>query len=245
MSDNECLTPLGNAESVFTRCERKRYRATCQRCDQGGYHGNRWEAHHVLPVMVFGQITDPFIHECLAATPFDINETYAMAGLPKLTAFILYFQRDKTMPFKRKQEKTVTMRRWRHVDQYTNQAHIPIEFPGDLPVHNPCNWGHLEYSDEVDKRLKKRIWDKLRQMKKQKNHPKPEGIRNMLLAEVRFFWGDWADIGNGPGGGGFSGVEANLRNRYGKAKDGWWKPLCMSRNVTSAPSSPSLRKDPP
>jgi hypothetical protein len=236
---NDCLTPQEDWKGVFEKYQSKDYRSECQGCGRG-YHGNRWDAHHILPGVVFGQVTDPFIHECLRSTDFDINKPYAMGGLPKLTAFILYFQKDETMPFIFDREQTVTMRRWGTVKQYANQATQSIEFPGDLPVHNPCNWGHTDYNDEVAARLEDNIWTTLRAMKEENQHPKPEDVRAMLMDEVAHFWGELVKQGQGPGGGGFSGVEANLRNRYDKASDGWWKPLCMSKKVTKAPASPSL-----
>ncbi len=235
----DCLKPQTDWKGVFQKYESREYRKECESCGRG-YHGNRWDAHHVLPGVVFGQITDPFIHECLRATDFDINKSYAMGGLPKLTAFILHFQKDKTVPFVHDREKTVTMRRWGTVQQYANQAHLKVEFPGDLPVHNPCNWGHTEYNGEVAARLKSNIWTKLEALKEKNKHPKPEAIRQMLMNEVTHFWNELVSIGAGPGGGGFSGVEANLRNRYDKAQDGWWKPMCMSRQVASAPMSPGI-----
>jgi hypothetical protein len=236
MSD-DCLTPQEDWKGVYEKSED--YRKNCGGCGRG-YHENRWDAHHVLPGVVFGSITDPFIHECLRATDFDINQAYALGGLPKLTAFILYFQKDTTVPFKKRREKTITMRRWGKVAQYDNQAHIPVSFPGDLPVHNPCNWGHTEYNKEVDDHLTKNVWKTLQNMKKKKKHPTPEQVKALLMEAVEYFWGELVAIGKGPGGGGFSGVEANLRNRYDKAKDGWWKPMCMSRKVKAAPVSPSL-----
>ncbi|QSQ21989.1 hypothetical protein JY651_43750 [Pyxidicoccus parkwayensis] len=236
MSD-ECLTPQEDWKGVYVKSED--YRKNCGGCGRG-YHGNRWDAHHILPAVVFGSVTDPFIHECLRSTDFDINKAYALGGLPKLTAFILYFQKDPTMAFKKRKEKTVTMRRWGKVQQYANQAHIPVAFPGDLPVHNPCNWGHTDYIKDVADYLESNVWASLRSMKKKNKHPTPEQIKALLEQAVTDFWDDLVSIGQGPGGGGFSGVEANLRNRYDKAKNGWWKPLCMSKNVKSAPVSPSL-----
>jgi hypothetical protein len=226
-------------KSVFYKYESEAYRKTCETCNRG-YHGNRWDAHHVLPGTVFGQIADPFIHECLALTEYDINESYSMAGLPKLTAFILYFQRDRTVPFQADKEKTVTMRRWGTVEQYQNQAHLPVVFPGDLPVHNPCNWGHTEYNDEVAEYLEANIWDKLVEKKEAEEHVSTEFIKTELHEAQAIFWSRLESIGKEPGGGGFRGVEANLRNRYDKSRDGWWKPLCMSSRVTSAPMSPGI-----
>lgn len=236
MSD-DCLKPNQDWTGIFHKS--KDYRDQCANCNRG-YHGNNWDAHHVLPYTVFGQITDPFIHECINATDYDINRPYSMAGLPTLSAFVLYFSEDNTIPIEKEKEMTVTMRRWETLKQTINQAHKP-EFPGNLPVHTPTNWGHTDYNDDVALYLDQKIWKNLRDLKAKKKHPKPEAVKSLLMKAQAHFWSELQRIGNGPGGGGCVGVEENMRNRYDKAKDGWWKPMCMSEKVTSAPTSPSLR----
>ncbi len=222
------------------------YRKGCDKNGCGrGYHGNRWDAHHLLPCETFTGLIQ-FIRDNLDASGYDINKPYSMAGLPKLTAFILYFQKPPpgvaALPFKKRSEKTVTMRRWGKVRQYDKDKHKPIAFPGEWPVHNPCNWGHTEYNTEVFDHLDGLIFDPMRQ-KAAKNPPEhftPDQVKGMLESARDLFWTQLQTIPTEPGGGGIVGIEANLRERYGKAKNGWWKPLCMSRSAAK-PTSPSLR----
>jgi hypothetical protein len=223
---------------VFYKYEREVYRKTCKGCSRG-YHRNRWDAHHVLPGVTFSSITDDYWLKCLRVTDYDINEDYSMGGLPKLTAFILHFQRKaQAVEYKRKLETTVTMRRWGKVRQYAKDKQFPIDFPGNFPVHNPCNWGHLEYEEDVMTHLNDIVFAPLQ---KQVPHPPPKNVKKELETAQSTFWGILVAIANGPGGGAHVGIEDNFRNRYGTAKDGWWKPMCMSRRVDEAPSSPSLR----
>jgi len=215
------------------------YRSNCSGCGRG-YHGNRWDAHHVLPAVCFSWVTDSFVLACLDLSDYDINKAYSMAGLPKLTAFILALQSDSSIPYQCSHEMTVTMRRWGTVKQYANQACMPIVFPGNFPVHNPCNWGHTEYSKAVTDHLKTEIFKPLSKKKKKNQHFKPEDVAAQLKAAQAKFWGKLAVRGSLPGGGGCMGIYENFKHRYGKAKNGWWKPMCMV-DLPSPPSSPSLR----
>lgn len=244
---NDTHNPSGEHEGVFEKSSSVEYRQTCKSCDKKSesYHGNRWDAHHILPGVVFSNARsdDPngFIIECLNATEYDINAAYSLAGMPKLTAFILYFQRDRTMPkFDASKEKTVTMRRWGKVKKYKSQKDIPIAFPGDIPVHNPVNWGHTQYNEDVDEHLTSEIWNALRKKKKKKKaHFKPEDLKDKLTSAKDKFWKKLLKRGKGPGFGEHKGIEANLRHRYDRGSEkGWWQPLCMAK--VDMPTSPSL-----
>jgi len=101
------------------------------------------------------------------------------------------------------------------------------------------SFGHVKYNEEVDKYLNNKIWKPLMKKKKKGEHFDPEIVRDKLIKAQQRFWNELVKRGNGLGGGGHSGVEANFRNRYGSAKNGWWKPMCMV-DIASAPVSPSL-----
>jgi hypothetical protein len=231
----------GNYLGIYYKFESRVYRKTCEGCEnKRGYHSNRWDAHHILPGVSFSNIptSDTFAHDCLKLTDFNINETYAMGGLPKLTAFILWYQDQAGVEYDESKEMTVTMRRWKTVKQYQNQLHMTVEFPGDFPVHNPVSFGHFDYNKEVTDYLNKDIFQKL---KASEAHPKPREIKQMLIDAKDAFWEQLEDLGKGVGGGGLKGIDKNFRNRYGKAKNGWWKPMCMSKAVKSAPASPGIK----
>jgi hypothetical protein len=237
MADNDHFTS-GDYKGTYYKYKSKEYRDICEGCGRG-YHGNRWDAHHVLPGTCFSQIptSDTFAHDCLKITDYNINKEYSMGGLPKLTAFILWYQKQPGVEYIESLEKTVTMRRWGEVKQYANQATLPVVFPGNFPVHNPVSFGHVDYNEEVTDYLNKEVFQKL---KDSEAHPKPQDIYGQLNTAQSRFWGALVRQANGAGGGGLRGIDENFRNRYGKAKNGWWKPMCMSKAITSAPASPGL-----
>jgi hypothetical protein len=185
---------------------------------------------------------ESFILRNLEATDYDINKPYSMAGLPKLTAFILWAQYKDKIPYEHEMETTITMRRWRTVRQYKKELAKPIAFPGEWPVHNPTNWGHTQYNEEVTTYLDSQIFDPMREKAAQKppKHFTKKQVEALIKVARNHFWKQLRDIPTEPGGGGLVGIEKNLRNRYGRAKNGWWKPMCMSRS-TPRPTSPSLR----
>ncbi|MEK6750494.1 MAG: hypothetical protein AABY83_15045 [Pseudomonadota bacterium] len=213
------------------------YRVDCESCNKG-FHGNRWEAHHILPGVVFCDL-DSFVKECLGVTDYNINKPYSMAGLPNLQSFILYFQKDSTVPFVKANEKTTTMLKWGSIAKKTNEAAIPIAFPGDFPCHNPVNFGHVKYNANVADYLEENVWVVLLKKKAKNVHFKPQDVKEELEDAKDHFWKDLVKRGKGLGGGGCLGVEQNIRNRYGTAKNGWWKPLCMA-DVPEEPVSSSL-----
>lgn len=236
MSD-EHKDEVADRVGVYYKYKRKDYRSECQGCGRG-YHSHRWQAHHVLPGVVFGDL-DEYVEKCLAVTDFNINKSYSMAGLPTLKAFILYFQNDSSFPIFKAKEKLVQMRRWGDIRVYKYQKDIPLTFPGNFPCHQPVSFGHVIYNDDVKARLNRKIWKPLKKNKKQGKHFDPKDVRDQLISAQQYFWDGLVERGSGAGGGGHTGIEANLRNRYGSSKSGWWKPMCMAE-VGSAPVSPSL-----
>jgi len=228
-------------KGVFDRDDQ--YRKICEkRGCKGGYHGNRWNAHHILPAEVFKGLPD-FILQNLKETNYDINKKYSMAGLPKLTAFILWAQDDPEMPdFKRAKEPTITMRRWGKVKQYQNELHKKIKYPGEFPVHNPCNWGHVQYDKDVLTHLNRSLFNEMRTKanKKPPEHFTPKQVRTQLDRARDKFWTQLKTIPKTPWAGAVSGgIKSNLRKRYAEAKAGWWKPMCMIEDAPR-PVSPSL-----
>jgi hypothetical protein len=160
-----------------------------------------------------------------------------MGGLPKLTAFILFFQHTN-MPYEEDKEKTVTMQRWKKVKQYAYQKKkkVPIVFPGNYPVHNPVNWGHNQYNEDVLDKLDEAVFDKLREKKDKKKHYKAENLKEQITNAKNTSWANLLKRGKMIGCGTNAGIEANLRARYSANNDGWWKPLCMAD--VDEPASP-------
>ena len=233
------IDPVRDRVGVYYKYKSSNYRDECGSCGRG-FHGHRWEAHHVLPCVVFKELA-PFVNECLGVTNYNVNKPYSMAGLPNLSSFILYFQNDPTVPIDTSKEKVTAMKKWGTIKKKDNENRIPITFPGNFPCHNPVNFGHAIYNEDVSGYLKKNIWNELMRKKREDKHFKPKDVKGKLEDAKTHFWNILVSRGSGVGGGGLSGVESNMRNRYGKAKNGWWKPLCMA-DVASEPVSPSLFK---
>lgn len=233
-------------KGVFHRDDK--YRKTCKKSCKGGYHGNRWNAHHILPAETFAGLPD-FIMRNLQDSTYDINAKYSMAGLPKLTAFILWAQRQKNpdgtpaYPYEEAKETTVTMRRWGTVEKYKNQTNWPVEYPGEFPVHNPVNWGHVKYDKEVAAFLEDELFKKMRQKaaKKPQEHFTPQQVKAIINRARDKFWSQLTTIPKSSPPGAVPGgtIADNLRHRYDTAKDGWWKPMCMVEKA-KRPISPSL-----
>jgi len=218
-------------KGIFYKTEE--YRNTCKSCGRG-YHGHRWDAHHILPAVSFQNIDEEFQINCLKITEFDINEKACMGGLPKLTAFILALQADMPItPAQRALELTTTMKRWGTVDPYkvdVKRLGKAATFPGNFPVHNPVNWGHTVYNSEVTSYMINQIFNLLQEGEE---HPEPKDIKSQLETAVTTYWSILTGIGESLGG-----TKFNLENRYGATKDFWWKPLCMSPAITEPPASP-------
>jgi hypothetical protein len=224
MSDDEHFDAVRDRTGKYYKTSN--YRTNCETCGKG-FHGQFWEAHHILPYEVFKNIKDPFILQCLGVTNYDINNKYSMGGLPRLDSYILYYQNDPSMPpLDKDLEKQVTMAKWGDIDKKYPKR--PATKPKDLPCHNPVNFGHTVYNKEVFTYLNQKIFRKLLKKKKQNAHFAPENVRSKLMKAKNHFWDKLKERGTLAGGGGCVGIEENLRHRYGKAKDGWWKPLCMT-----------------
>lgn len=240
MSNSDCQ-PKGQKKGCFVKAESRVYRKTCEGCDKG-YHGHRWDAHHILPGVVFTWAQegdeDSVIVDCLNVTDYDINKAYSMAGLPRLTAHILHYQ--TILPaYQEKKEKQVTMRRWGTVKPYRSQAHLksPTD-PGNFPAHNPCNWGHTRYNKEVLRMLDGRIFDELRRKKKDREHFTPKDLKEQIAAVKDDCWKLLEARAHQEGIPTKKGIKANLMARYDEDNHGWWKPLCMTD--VEEPASPSL-----
>lgn len=220
---------------VYYKESRYTYRKNCEGCGKG-YHSHRWQAHHILPGTCFTGL-DSFVKECCGVTDYDINADYSMAGMPTLKAFLMYFRGQSTKA-KRGNESAAQLKRWKKIRTYDYQKGIPVTFPGNIPCHQPVSFGHAVYNGDVSAKLKKDIWNKLKKKARDEDHPEPEDIKSKIVKVKNHFWNDLKARGGGAGGGGLSGVKDNFLERNGKAKSGWWKPMCMA-DVNPAPTPPA------
>jgi len=222
---------------VYYKYTSSSYRKHCLNGCKGGFHKQYWQAHHILPGTVFNTIDDPdgFIKKCLGVTDYNINHNYSMAGLPRLRDYILYFKYVENQKPDSDKEKISVMKKWTKIKKKNKEK---IEYPDDFPVHNPVSFGHVIYNADVKKYLKTEIFDKLEKKTNQGGHFEAEDIKSKLeLARDHF----WEKNLNKPGaamvgGGGCIGIKDNFKHRYGKSKNGWWKPMCMAK-VRKEPGS--------
>jgi hypothetical protein len=227
----EHYDPVRDRIGVYYKYASSDYRKECEKSCCGGYHAHWWEAHHVLPGTVFSDLED-FIKQCLGITNYNINKPYSMGGLPQLNAYILYFQK-RDVEYDASKENLKHMERWSTLGRIKAMKKTQVRFP-DYPVHNPVSFGHTLYNEEVDEYLDNKIWDKIREKKENNQHWKPENVRQKLVKTKDRFWNLLKNRKNIPGGGGIIGIKENFENRYGNAKNGWWKPMCM----TDVPAEP-------
>jgi len=231
MSDSH-FDPVRDRVGTYYKYSSDDYRKECKKSCCGGYHGHWWEAHHVLPGDVFSGL-DGFVNSCLGITNYNINKPYSMGGLPQFNAFILYFQDKPTIPNKKAAEPLKHMRRWGGVDKVKAQKKTPAYCP-KYPVHNPVNFGHVRYTEEVKDHLEDKVWAPLKKKRKKNEHVEPENVRQKLVEAKNKFWDQLKGRKDKPGGGGIVGIEENLKHRFGAAKDGWWQPISM----TDVPDEP-------
>lgn len=178
-----------NRKGYFEKNEkgmpRRGYARLCKN-EGRGYVGAKHEAHHILPQDAFQQSladvqendarmnTDKkgYIEDCKHISPYNINNKNNLMGLPHLIAYIIYFKDEgigshsgtivkALKSFAKDKRFTATTRKRYKAEMLRNS-------PEKHPIHQPVNWGHKEYTEEVAKEIKKYVWDKLNE--KQKEH---------------------------------------------------------------------------
>jgi len=151
-------------------------------------------------------------------------------GLPKLTAYILFYQRDDENKTKRARENTTTMRRWGTVKKYASDIERGLADatdPGNWPVHNPVSWGHTVYNKKVYAQLREEIFDELESKKLSNKHFKPENLKARIMGVKDAWLGKLKGRGTLTGIPKKKGIKDNLLARHQKNNQKWWIPLCM------------------
>lgn len=237
-------TPDVDKVGVFYKYKSKDYRAQCLGCGKG-YHGHRWQAHHVLPGTCFSSVDD-FVQGCLDVTDYDINKPNSMAGMPTLKAYLMYYRTAEPGAA----ENPTQLARWNSIRTYKSDVErltkaglsAAISDPGTLPCHQPASsYGHIQYNEAVSKSLKESVFDPLKEIGDQDGHVDFENVKSMLQAIADMYWNGLVARGAGPGGGGHVGVRANFVNRNGTAASGWWIPMTMADIPGPPPAPPVMR----
>jgi hypothetical protein len=237
------VNPIADKKGVFYKYESKAYRSECSGCGKG-YHSHRWQAHHVLPGVCFSGLSG-FVQGCLDVTDFNINKPNSMAGMPTLKAFLMHFRTTE----RQSAENANQLARWDAIRTYaTDLADFGAATvdPGNIPCHQPSgSYGHTQYNDDVAKTLKENVFDPLKDLGNQGEHPDFENVKAMLQAIADMYWNGLLARGAGPGGGAHVGVRDNFVNRNGSAASGWWKPMTMADIPGPPPAPPVMRLDKP
>jgi hypothetical protein len=192
-----------------------------------GYRGVGWQGHHVLVAKCFKlqSVADAdqadYVRVCFSFTDWNINAGPNMLGLPILQSYVVAY---KAMDGGGKQ---AGKSEFKHIQKYFTSppaisAAAELSAPHNLPCHNPQNWGHTDYTKEVDLALLREIWNTLKRA--DDKHISAETIKGKLGPMAERFAGKLVARGAREGG-----TSLNWRNRHDPARaDTWFHPFCMS-----------------
>jgi hypothetical protein len=148
----------------------KHYRSSCK----SGYLGPRHEAHHLVPddmidesVVEAGKTVGlQYIVDVMWVTDWNINNPDNMIGLPSYHSYDLYYQRKVDLEWASTDaERTRKWVNWFNKsfasatrDRWLKAFQGGAFNPEGLPIHNPSQWGHLEYDEQVKDDLVQNVW---------------------------------------------------------------------------------------
>jgi hypothetical protein len=216
---------LGEFAHCFKKASSDVYRGNTS----SGYRGPGWQGHHVLVADCFKLASTEaddsdqaaYIRVCFSFTDWDINKDHNMLGLPVLKSYVLaYKDMDGGGKQAGKQE-------FKHLEKYLTKppvlkAGVEVSAPHNLPCHQPVNWGHIDYTKEVDTELKKRIWKTLK--RSDEKHVSAKVIAGELGPLASEFSGKLTERGCREGG-----TSLNWRERHNPERENsWFHPFCMS-----------------
>ena len=194
-----------------------------------GYLGPRFEAHHIIPqTSLERSILDcgkdvQYVNDVQYITDWNINKAGNMMGLPHYHAYDLYYQGKSRLAAEADSEqargmaayfnsfKLKSRRRWLSAVQKVS--------PESHPVHNPVNWGHTDYDEELVQELKQYVWNKISD-KKKKHELDAENVAAALDSVADMNHDYLIDRGQG----------VSLEKwecRIDPDDDGWYKPFTM------------------
>ena len=214
---------IGEFGWCFIKASSETYRANTSK----GYRGPGWQGHHVLVADCFklNSVTDAdqtaYVKVVFTFTEWDINASPNMLGLPVLKSYVVAY---KDMDGGGKQAGKTE---FKHLQKYLTKppvlkAGLEAAAPHNLPCHQPVNWGHTDYTVEVDDALTTEIWNTLKRA--EDKHISAETIKGKLGPIADRFAGFLAARGARMGG-----TSLNWRNRHDPDRaDTWFYPFCMS-----------------
>lgn len=156
------------------------YRASTSK----GFKGTEWDAHHLIPATSLKKSAGEFkgekkryIDDVKYITPWVINKSGNMLGMPQFRSYLFYYQNqdaeiDDDDPELRAENNAKVKR---YVKTFNKYAQALRKKYGDLrgknpegyPIHRPTSWGHTKYDKDVKGDLKTQVWDPLDEAKKE------------------------------------------------------------------------------
>lgn len=228
--ENKHFEPTAdNRKGYFEKNKSREYRATCLSGGRG-YLSDWHQAHHILPETCFEKSVEQispddkrvYIENCKWVTDWNLNETYNLMGLPRLWSYMLAYQKTHG---KGDERNKVVSKRYGKIQLIKDRSKIISEtfiVPKDYPVHNPVNWGHIDFNEEVSDWLKIEIWDHLDE-KKEEHKINPESIRSYLDKGTNYFYNELINRGGREGG-----TEVNWPKRNEPGNTTWYHPFSMA-----------------
>jgi hypothetical protein len=133
--------------------------STYRRHTKSGFKGTKWEGHHVVPGTSMEQSLETFLatkaetgdgyNKALSYfTHWDLNHAPNMLGLPTETTYREAY-RNSTRPIQLDIQMPANLK-----------MPMPVTKMPFLPIHNPVDWGHTDFNENVKLKLD-RIWANL------------------------------------------------------------------------------------
>lgn len=174
MSDHVDQSKLTRKGYFFKSEKGMPFKTYGRSCKNGGrgYLGPRHEAHHVLPQTSIEGSTaasskdQAYLDKVKYITDWNINHKGNMMGLPQYHAYHLYYQGLADMEAETDSEREGALVDWFNKFRATSRKKWlgllqQTESPEGFPIHNPVNWGHVKYNDQVQQMLVEEVWDQL------------------------------------------------------------------------------------
>lgn len=207
----------------------KNYRSSCK-SGKRGYLGPRHEAHHILPqTSIEESVLDStkdkeYLSDVQYITDWHINREINMIGLPHFHAYALYYggkeKIDDTTDTEKEKELASWFNKFRESSRKRWLELVIKSPPEPYPIHNPVNWGHAKYNEEVKQQLKVNVWDRVNDQRKD-HKLDAEMVETELNNLAKKFYSDLVARGQGAS-------EEKWARRKDPDDNSWYKPFTMT-----------------
>ncbi len=211
----------------------KKYATACKQGGRG-FLGPNFGAHHIIPQEAIDKSAagyDPeYIEDVKYITPFILNRPSNMVGLPSFWSYDVYYEATGTASHYpgnsaawQASYPDTTRGLWTSWIQKSlaGKSRRRNPNPESHPIHLPVSWGHLEYTDQVTKRLEQQVWKIVG--RKRKEHISKEALASIeaqLKAIESSFYTKLTTRG---------ATSLQLwERRKNPDDDGWYRPFTMA-----------------